>query len=118
MTRLSIIVPVFNVESYLDDCLESLCSQTVQEVEIICVNDGSTDRSGEILAKWASKNTQIRIISKTNGGLSSARNIGLANAHGRYIAFVDSDDFVDPAMFEKLLKKGRRNEGRHSRVWF
>ena len=94
--KLSIIVPVYNVEKYLDDCLNSLTSQNISKdmYEIICVDDGSSDNSGKILDKYAIKNTNMKVFHKSNGGVSSARNIGLNNARGEYIWFVDADDVI------------------------
>lgn len=93
--KLSIIVPVYNVEHYLEECLDSLLRQKYKSMEIICVDDGSTDGSAEILKKYQESHTKIKVISKENGGLSSARNAGLAKAEGKYVAFVDSDDIWD-----------------------
>ena len=101
---ISIIVPVYNTEKYLSQCLESLINQTYKDIEIICVNDGSTDSSRSILLEYSKKDYRIKIINKENGGLSSARNAGLKNAIGEYIGFVDSDDWCAPTMFEKLLQ--------------
>lgn len=91
--KLSIIVPVYNVEKYIGECIESLCKQSIDDFEIIVVNDGSQDRSIDIVKSF--KDKRINIINKENGGLSSARNTGLSIAKGEYIAFVDSDDFID-----------------------
>lgn len=105
---ISVVIPVYNVERYLQRCLNSVVSQTYKNLEIILVDDGSTDLSGKICDEWASKDNRIVVIHKTNGGLSSARNTGLDVAKGRYIAFVDSDDYINPEMYEimvKLLKK-------------
>ena len=99
---ISVIVPVYNMEEYLVKCLENLCSQTLKEIEIICVDDGSTDNSSNILREFQNKDKRIKIITQTNQGLSAARNAGLDIAVGKYIAFVDSDDFVSPNMFKKL----------------
>lgn len=96
----SIIVPVYNVGQYLPKCLDSLVNQTLKNIEIICVNDGSTDGSGEILADYANKDGRIRIITKKNGGLSSARNAGIAVARADYLGFVDSDDWVEADTYE------------------
>lgn len=98
MPVISVIIPVYNVESYLERCLQSVINQTLKGIEIICVNDGSTDGSLEILKKYA---PQITVINKENGGLSDARNKGLEYAHAPYIAFVDSDDWIEKSTFEK-----------------
>jgi glycosyltransferase involved in cell wall biosynthesis len=100
----SVIVPVYNVESYLRSCLESLAGQTLKSIEIIMVNDGSTDGSPEIAAEFEKKYSGFRLINQENGGLSAARNRGVLHARGTYIGFVDSDDFVDHSMYESLYK--------------
>ena len=100
---ISIIVPVYNVEKYLAICIRSLLAQSYKNIEIILVDDGSTDTSGAICDKFAAQSSKIQVIHKKNGGLSSARNAGLAMAGGRYIGFVDSDDYVLPTMYEKLM---------------
>lgn len=99
----SIIVPVFNSENTLRRCLDSILSQTFKNYEIICVNDGSTDRSLAILSEYSKKNPCLTVVSKENGGLSSARNAGLRIATGKFIGFVDSDDYINPVMFEQLI---------------
>lgn len=99
--KVSIIVPVYNVENYLEKCLNSLVSQTLKDVEIICINDGSADRSLGILKKFSAKDRRIVLIDQKNQGVSRARNNGLAAAKGKYIAFVDSDDYVDERMCEE-----------------
>lgn len=91
----SIIVPVYNVEQYLSQCLDSLVTQTYQNIEIICVDDGSTDASSEILAEYALKNSRVRVIRQENSGLSAARNVGFSFAMGEYVMYVDSDDWID-----------------------
>lgn len=101
MAEVSIIVPVYNVEKYLSFCLDSLVNQTFKDIEIICVNDGSTDNSAVVLEHYAGFDKRIKIINKENGGLSSARNAGLDAASGKYIAFVDSDDFVSHFLVER-----------------
>lgn len=101
---ISVIVPVYKTENYLDECILSLLNQTYDNLEIILVDDGSPDRCPEICDSWAEKNSRIRVIHKQNGGSSSARNMGIENAHGDYIGFVDSDDFFDTRMYEKLYK--------------
>lgn len=104
LPKISVIVPVYNVESYLRKCLDSIVNQTLRELEIICVNDGSTDRSLEILQEYATKDTRIKIVDKANGGSSSARNAGLDIATGMYISFVDSDDWIEKETYELALK--------------
>ncbi len=100
---LSLVVPVYNVAPYLRQCLDSLLAQTRPADEIIVVDDGSTDGCPAILSEYAGKAPQIRVFRQENGGLSAARNTGMAHAGGRYLAFVDSDDFVAPQMYERLL---------------
>lgn len=102
MIKVSIIVPVYNTEKYLEKCLDSLVGQTLKEIEIIIVNDGSKDNSQKIIDDYSSKFNQIKSFQKENGGLSDARNFGIDRAIGDFIAFVDSDDFVDKSMFEKM----------------
>ncbi len=104
MPKISVIVPVYNSEKYLPKCLDSLINQTFNDIEIICVNDGSTDASAEILNHYAEKYDKIKIITQRNQGLSSARNKGIEAACGEYISFVDSDDFVNEKLFENLIK--------------
>ncbi len=104
-TKISIIVPVFNVEKYLGKCLESLINQTLKEIEIICINDGSTDNSLDILNTYAQKDDRIIIINKENEGVSAARNIGLKEAAGQYLMFVDSDDYLEKEACEKIFNK-------------
>ncbi|MFV0518774.1 MAG: glycosyltransferase [Lachnospirales bacterium] len=100
---ISVIVPVYNVDKYLDTCIFSLVNQTYEFFEIILVNDGSTDDSLSICNRWAKKDSRVKIINKENGGLSSARNSGLDNATGEFIAFVDADDYVDLRFLEVLI---------------
>lgn len=100
---ISIIVPVYNVEKYLHRCVDSILKQTFTDYEIILVDDGSTDSSAQICDEYASIDSRIRVIHKENGGLSSARNAGLDAARGKYVGFVDSDDYVSSDMYEKLV---------------
>ena len=100
---ISVIVPVYNAEDYLDECLSSITAQTYRELEIILVDDGSSDNSYSICHKWAQNDNRIKVIHKQNGGASSARNVGIENAKGDYIGFVDSDDIIERGMYEKLL---------------
>lgn len=92
---ISVIVAIYNIEAYLEKCIVSIVNQSYSELEIILVNDGSTDSSGAICHSYAEKDSRIKVINKPNGGLSSARNAGLDCASGDYIAFVDGDDFLD-----------------------
>lgn len=98
----SIVVPVYKVERYLDRCVQSLVDQTYRNVEIILVDDGSPDRCPKMCDDWASKDRRIKVIHKQNGGLSDARNVGIAGSNGRFIAFVDSDDYVDKHFIESM----------------
>ena len=100
--KISVIVPVYNVEAYLSKCLDSILCQTFSNIEIICVNDGSTDNSRKILEEYRKKDSRIVIVDKKNGGLSSARNAGMKVARGEFYSFIDSDDWIDVTMLEKL----------------
>ena len=104
MPKVSVIVPVYNVEKYIEKCLESLVNQTLEDIEIIIVNDGSTDNSKKIIEKYL-KNKKVVYLEKSNGGLSSARNYGIPYAKGEYIGFIDSDDYIEKTMFEKMYNK-------------
>lgn len=109
--KVSVIVPVYNVEEYLTKCLDSLVHQTLEDIEIILINDGSTDRSQAILDRYKKKYPEkIRVFYKENGGQGSARNIGIREASGDYIGFVDSDDYVTLDMFEKLYAAAIRED--------
>ena len=99
---ISIIIPVYNVSKYLDKCLKSVVTQTYSNIQIILVNDGSTDNSGEICEKWCKKDKRIEVIHKRNGGLSNARNVGIERAQGEYLMFVDSDDIISDDLCELL----------------
>ena len=102
-TVISIIVPIFNAQEFLDDCILSLLRQTYEDIEIILVDDGSTDESGLICDEWAKKNKLIKVIHKRNGGVSSARNEGIRCSTGSYILMLDSDDALEPETCEKLI---------------
>lgn len=102
MDLISVIVPVYNVENYLGKCVETIISQTYSELEIILVDDGSTDSSGSLCDKYSELDGRIKVIHKENGGLSSARNAGIEMATGKYVGFIDSDDYIDERMFELL----------------
>ena len=108
MPLVSIIVPVYKVEKYLKRCVDSLINQTLRDIEIILVDDGSPDNSGEICDSLQEKDCRIKVIHKTNGGLSSARNAGIKIAQGQYIGFVDSDDDVALDMYEKMYSVAKR----------
>ena len=106
IAKLSVIVPIYNVEKYLDKCLASLVNQTMKEIEIICVNDGSTDHSQDIVEEYQKKFPgKIIGLMKKNGGLADARNYGLAHANGDYVAFIDSDDWVEADMFKVMYQQ-------------
>ena len=105
----SIIVPCYNVAPYLHACLDSLVNQTLRDIEIICVNDGSTDTTLSCLRAWAEKDKRIKVVDQENGGLAAARNTGMNLAVGEYIGFVDSDDYVEHVMYERLLEEARRH---------
>jgi len=108
--KVSVIVPVYNVERYLKKCLHSLINQTLQNIEILVINDGSKDHSEEIIQQFAQKYPdKIRAFSKENGGLSDARNFGIDQAAGDYIGFVDSDDYVSEQMFENMLNLAQKH---------
>lgn len=105
MTKVSVIVPIYNVEKYLEKCLDSLVNQTLEDIEIILVNDGSTDNSDQIAKKYANKyKEKILYLEKQNGGLSDARNYGLEYAKGDYISFVDSDDYISKNLYSELIR--------------
>ena len=103
--KISIIIPVYNVEKYLEQCLKSVINQTFKDIEIICINDGSTDNSLEILEAFQKQDERIKIINKQNEGQGIARNEGLKVAKGEYISFIDPDDWVAQGMYEFLYNK-------------
>lgn len=105
--KVSIILPIYNVEKYLDRCMHSLLGQTLKDIEIIMVDDGSPDNCPQMCDEYAYKDSRIKVVHKRNGGLGYARNTGLAVATGEYIAFVDSDDFVDVKMYQSLYEKSQ-----------
>lgn len=110
MKKISVIVPVYKVEAYLERCVRSLCRQTYTNLEIILVDDGSPDRSGEMCDQMALEDPRISVVHKRNGGLSDARNAGIERATGDYIAFLDSDDWYDPSMLKILYELCEKNE--------
>ena len=101
---ISVVIPVFNTECYLSTCLDSVLNQTLENIEVICIDDGSTDNSLEILKKYQKKDNRVKIISKDNEGQGVARNIGISEAIGEYIAFVDSDDFIKKTQYTYYTK--------------
>lgn len=107
-TLISVIVPVYNVEEYLNRCVDSILAQTYQNLEIILVDDGTKDNCDKICDDYAAKDPRIKVIHKENGGLSSARNAGIDIARGEYLGFVDSDDWIEPEMYEHMLKTARK----------
>lgn len=102
--KVSVIVPIYNTAQYLPECLESIMAQSMKEIEIVCVDDGSTDDTPQVLARYASRDKRIKIIHKENGGLVSARKVGVMAACGEYVAFVDSDDWIEADMYEELYQ--------------
>ena len=103
--KISVIIPVYNVEKYIRQCLESVVSQSLKEIEIICINDGSTDNSLKILQEFSQKDKRITVIDKKNEGASIARNIGIEKSQGEYIYFIDSDDWIEIDAIEMLYKE-------------
>ncbi|MBE7702734.1 MAG: glycosyltransferase [Cyanobacteria bacterium SIG28] len=110
MPKISVIVPIYNVEKYLRECLESILNQTFSDFEIICVNDGSTDSSSEILDEYSQKDARVKVLNKENSGYGDSMNKGLEKATGKYIAIVESDDFIKNTMFEDLLNLAEKHD--------
>lgn len=110
MAKISIIVPIYNVEKYLRECLDSIINQTLKDIEIICVNDGSTDSSLDIIKEYAEKDSRVLYIDKQNSGYGASMNMGLDKATGEYIGIVESDDFVNKEMFENLYSIAKNND--------
>ena len=102
---ISVIVPVYKVEKYLERCVKSICAQTYQNLEIVLVDDGSPDQCGEMCDMFAKQDSRIRVVHKENGGLSDARNAGLDVMTGDYVGFVDSDDWIEPDMYQVLYER-------------
>ena len=103
MDKVSIVVPIYNTEKYLDECIESIVNQTYKNLEIILIDDGSKDKSPQMCDEWAKKDNRIKIIHKSNEGAGASRNRGIAVATGKFIYFVDSDDYIAPTLVEKCL---------------
>lgn len=110
MPKISVIVPVYKAEAYLHRCVDSLLAQTFQDFEVLLVDDGSPDRSGEICDEYARQDSRVRVFHKENGGVSSARQCGMDNALGEYTIHADSDDWVEPAMLEELYQKAKEED--------
>lgn len=111
MQKVSVIVPIYNVEQYLNRCIDSLVNQTLQDIQIILVNDGSTDGSGKIAKKYANAYPEkILYLEKENGGLSDARNCGMLYAEGEYVAFLDSDDYIEKNAYEEMYNKAKEDD--------
>lgn len=108
--KVSVVIPIYNVEKYLDRCVESVVNQTYKNIEIILVDDGSTDSCPAMCEEWAKKDSRIKVIHKANAGLGMARNTGIDNASGEYIFFFDSDDYVDRTIVEKCVASALDNE--------
>lgn len=106
---ISVIVPIYNTEQYIEKCINSIVNQTYKDLEIILLNDGSTDNSKEICKKWSKMDSRIIFIDKANSGVSDTRNCGIDISKGKYISFVDSDDFLEPMMYEEMLKSIKEN---------
>ncbi|MBO5696399.1 MAG: glycosyltransferase family 2 protein, partial [Alphaproteobacteria bacterium] len=100
MPKISVIIPIYNVEKYLRRCLDSVLNQTFTDWQAICVNDGSPDNCADILDEYAKKDSRFIVVNKKNGGLSDARNVGMEHATGDYILYLDSDDFIHPQTME------------------
>ena len=112
--KISIIIPAYNIQEFLGPTLDSVLSQTYENLEIIIVNDGSTDGTAAVMDNYAAKDSRIKAIHKTNGGVTSARLRGVMEATGEYIGFVDGDDFVEPDMYHHLLEKAKKHEAQIS----
>ena len=109
-STVSIIIPVYNVEKYIDRCIKSVINQTYEKLEIILIDDGSPDNCPEICDKWSQTDSRIKVIHKKNGGLSDARNAGLSIATGKYVLFVDSDDWISNNMVENMVQAMENND--------
>lgn len=110
MVKVSVIVPIYNVEKYLKTCMDSILSQSLEDIEIICIDDGSTDSSPVILDKYAKKDNRVKVIHKENSGYGNSMNMGMNVAHGEYIGIVESDDYILPDMYKTLYACASAND--------
>ena len=110
MPKISVIVPVYNVENYIEKCIESILSQTYTDFELLLINDGSSDKSGSICDAYVNKDERIRVFHKKNEGVSIARNLGIKRSLGEWICFVDSDDWVENLYLEKFVENKELDE--------
>ena len=110
MPKVSVIIPVYNVEKYLRECLDSVINQTLQDIEIILIDDGGKDNCPRIIDEYAKKDSRIVAIHKENGGYGQTCNVGLERAHGEYISIVEPDDYIDKNMYEDLYKLAKKND--------
>lgn len=108
--KVSVVVPIYNVEKYLRQCLDSIVNQTLKDIEIICVDDGSTDSSPEIIQEYAAKDSRVKVITKPNSGYGNSMNRGFDLAEGEYVGIVESDDYAELDMFEKLYQRAEKNK--------
>ena len=110
MIKVSVIIPVYNVQAYLRQCMDSVTGQTLRDIEIICVNDESTDDSLQILEEYVAKDKRVQIITQKNAGAGAARNNGMRHAKGKYLSFLDADDFFEPDMLEKAYEQAEKDQ--------
>lgn len=110
MPKISIVVPIYNAEKYLERCIQSILVQTYSDFEVLLINDGSKDNSIKICQQYEKKDNRIKVIDKKNEGVSQTRNQGIKIARGKYIQFIDSDDFIEPNMLEEMLEKAEKEE--------
>jgi glycosyltransferase involved in cell wall biosynthesis len=109
MVKISVIIPVYQAEEFLAKCVDSVLAQTEHDLEVILIDDGSTDCSANICDEYSARDDRVRVIHKDNAGVSAARNTGIAEANGDYIGFVDSDDWIEPNMYERLLAEANKS---------
>ena len=110
MVKISVVIPVYNTQNYLNECIDSVLNQSFKDFEIICINDGSTDNSLSILSDYEVSDERIKVISQQNRGLGASRNEGLKLAQGEYVLFLDSDDYLTPDALEKLYNQAYAND--------